>query len=67
MTWHYRARVREQGDGLPWWDVVEFYEHTPPSWTELGTGPGGDTKEELIADLERMLHDVKTRPVLVEL
>lgn len=47
---------------MVWYDVVEYYgKHTH---TVDGIRPTGETIEELIRDLERMLEDVKTRPVL---
>lgn len=61
MSWCYRAR-RNEDKGMVWYDVVEYYgEHT---YTIDGVRPTGETIEELIQDLERMLEDVKTRPVL---
>jgi hypothetical protein len=61
MSWHYRARrnVDEFGE---YYDVVEYYGEN--TYTVLGIQPIGDTLEALTKELERMLADVKMRPVL---
>jgi len=59
---HYQAR-RLTANGLHYYDVIEVYrEH---GQTEDSVKPGGETKAELIADLERMLADVKRYRTIV--
>lgn len=61
MTWNYRAVKNPDHD---WFEIREVYydqKGEPDSWTEA-VEPCGDTLEELIADLEYMLKDAKTRP-----
>lgn len=57
--WHYRPFKKICKDGDILWGVVEYYGkkygHTPPCT------PMGNTKKELIKDIEYMLKDVKTR------
>lgn len=70
MSWYYRARRRED-KGEVFYDVVEYYPPHPDgihgeTWTVRCSTPYGETKEELIAELERMMNDVKTRPVIDE-
>lgn len=61
MGWHYQVRKRNDG----YFDVVEVYEH-PRGWTCEGCDPFGDSYEEVVEDLERMLKDAKAYPVLDE-
>lgn len=63
MTWRYQAVHRvECGDDV--YGVHEVYEGH--GRTEDPVSPFGETKEELIACLRRMLNDVETLPVLEE-
>lgn len=63
MSWCYRARRRED-KGETWYEVVEYY--GKDGYISEHVHPTGETLEGLIEDLERMLKDVKTRPVLEE-
>ena len=69
MSWHhYQARRRTQG-GQHYYDVIEVYRESvcgPAGRTVDGVLAGGGTKAELIADLERMLSDVKRYRTIVE-
>ena len=61
--WHYQAR-RRTDHGEQYYEVIEVYrEH---GQTEDSVKPCGETKAELIADLERMLADVKRYRTIVE-
>lgn len=53
MSWRYG--VMENRDGI--FQVHEIYDEN--SWTEDAVVPYGETKAELIRDLERMLKDAK--------
>jgi hypothetical protein len=65
MSWHYRIRKRKAPENKKYiFDIVEFYGKR--SWTVQGIKPYGDTKEELIQELERMLSDAKKYPVLYD-
>jgi len=56
MSWHYQ--VRRKKIGTKWeYDIVEVY--TGNVHTERGISAIGNTKKELIQDLERMLADAK--------
>jgi hypothetical protein len=60
-TWHYQ--IQERADmGQKFYDIVEVY--SDGSRTVNGIRPGGDTPEELIQTLERMLSDARHREVL---
>lgn len=63
MSWHYRMRKRDFGDGVVWYEMAEFYPDLGV-WSSEGESPLGDTPEELIKTLERMLADAKKYPVL---
>jgi len=65
MSWHYRIRKRI----IEWeavFDIVEMYGGPNKMWTENGMRPFGNTRKELIRDLERMLADAKKYPVLYD-
>ena len=63
MGWHYQAR-RRTDHGEQYYEVIEVYrEH---GQTEDSVKPCGETKAELIADLERMLADVKHYRAIVQ-
>lgn len=47
------------------YDVVEYYTD-PRGWTRDGIAPGGETKEELLKELEMILRDVKANRVLID-
>lgn len=64
VMWSYRARKRTD-KGEVWYDVVEYYTD-PRGWTRNGIAPGGETKEELILELEMILKDVKAHRVLID-
>jgi hypothetical protein len=62
--WEYRP-FKHLLDGS--YSIVEFYEFEDGHDAHTGPcRPGGDTKEELISDLEMMLKDARERPVLLE-
>jgi len=63
MSWHYQAR-RRTSNGTHYYHVIEVYrEH---GQTEDSVKPCGETKAALIADLERMLADVKRYRTIIE-
>lgn len=65
--WHYRPCRRKDLDGSYYYVVVEYYKvgrGTKPMWTELGCSPMGNSRKELIRDLEMMLADCKKRRTL---
>ena len=64
MSWHYQIRKRTI-EGKASYDMVEMFD-LPPGWTEESVGPYGETKDELLADLARMLHDAEYYPVFEE-
>lgn len=60
-TWHYQ--IQEYDDkGQKYYQIIEVYSHGAK--TENGVTPMGETPEQLIQDLERMLKDAKKYPVL---
>ena len=66
--WHYQAR-RRTDHGEQYYEVIEVYRESvcgPAGRTVDGVLAGGGTKAELIADLERMLSDVKRYRTIVE-
>ena len=63
MSWHYQARRRTL-EGRYWYDIVEVYRRVGA--TIDGVKPGGETKAELVAELERMLADVQRYRTRVE-
>ena len=63
MSWHYQAR-RRTDKGQHWYEVIEVYSDV--GQTECSVKPGGETRAELIADLEQMLADVKRYRTIVE-
>jgi hypothetical protein len=66
MTWNYRI-VRHTGGDEPWFAIHEVYyddEDAPTAVTTEPVCPGGDTPDEVIAALEQMLTDARTRPVI---
>ena len=63
MSWHYQARRRTQ-HGQHYYEVVAVYGRLLRSGG--GMTPMGDTKAELIADLKRMLADVKRYRTIVQ-
>lgn len=59
--WHYQATRNK--DGM--YEVREvFHIEGKTSWTANPISPFGETKTELIHDIERMLMDVDSLPVL---
>ena len=60
---HYQARRRTR-DGQHYYDVIQVYRKYGRSVD--GVLAGGGTKAELIADLKRMLADVKRYRTIVE-
>lgn len=65
MSWHYQIRKRIIGED-EFYDIVEMYHddngnHT--GWTIDSMSPNGNTKEELIKDIEMMLADANKHPV----
>lgn len=64
MSWHYQIRQRTfKGD--PFFDVVEIFDG-PIAWTREGVAAAGDTKDGVIACLERMIADCQKYPVLMD-
>jgi len=64
MSWHYRVRKR-MVNGEKLFDIVEMYTK-PRGWTKDGMKPVGNSKKEIIRDLEMMLGDAKKYSVLDE-
>jgi predicted lipoprotein with Yx(FWY)xxD motif len=64
VSWHYQIRQRTD-KGETGYDIVERYGGLN-GWTRDGIRPYGCTASELIADLQRMIHDAITHPILVE-
>ena len=63
MSWHYQARCRTY-KGRPYYEVIEVYKRIGPIVDAVT--PGGETKAELVAELERMLADVQRYRTRVE-
>lgn len=61
MSWHYQIQQFED-TGQDYYMVVEVYTHGARSLD--GIRPMGETPQELINDLQRMLDDVRKYPVL---
>lgn len=61
-TWEYRA-IRYKLLKGEYWQVAEY--HGKKYGCAHPMEPYGDTKEELIQDLERMLEDVKNNPTII--
>ena len=61
--WHYQAR-RRTDHGQHCYDVIQVYRKYGRSVD--GVLAGGETKAALIADLERMLADVKRYRTIIE-
>lgn len=64
MSWHYQIRQR-MFKGEPFFDVVEIFDN-PTGWTVDGVAAAGDTKDGVIACLERMIADCQKYPVLMD-
>lgn len=64
MGWHYQIRKRSE-DGMVLYDIVEVYEN-PRGWTVEGMRACGETVDEVIEDLERMVQDARAYPILDE-
>lgn len=64
MAWHYQVRRRKCCDNWVY-DIVEVYTK-PKGWTESSMIPRGNTRREVIMDLERMLEDAKKYPTLTD-
>lgn len=62
MSWHYQVR-RRTDKGQQWYDLIEV--HRKCGHTESIT-PGGETRAELIAELERMLKDARRYRTIIE-
>lgn len=65
MSWHYQMRKRIIDDEEIY-DIVEIYDQDNV-WTMDGIAPIGNTKEELIQDLERMISDANKYPILEDI
>ena len=62
MSWHYQVRKRtDKGQDI--FDIVEVYRQ-PAGWTEGSVHAQGETKDEVIHELEMMLADARQYPVL---
>lgn len=58
MSWRYMP-ARETSGGLETWAISEVYiDHAGISWVG-SVHPSGDTHEELLSDLRRMLNDAE--------
>ena len=60
MTWNYRV-TREVIDGDEHFALREVYYEgdVPASWTAEPVGFEGDSRVEIVASLERALHDAR--------
>lgn len=66
MSWHYQIRKRtDKGQAL--YDIVEIYIKPKRGWTINSQAPQGETRAEVIRDLEMMLRDAKRYRTLVEI
>lgn len=63
MNWRYGLSVRKLPNGEDLYEVREFYENlggkTWGTWTENPIYASGNTRKEVIEELELMLEDVK--------
>jgi hypothetical protein len=59
-SWDYRLFQGE--DGYITIGEVYYNGETPVAWTESGISPGGETVEEIISELRKML-DAASRPI----
>jgi hypothetical protein len=59
MGWHYAARKQVDGDGEHW-GVVEVY--GPSLHTEDNMTPYGESRDELVNELKRMIVDLLQFP-----
>lgn len=64
MSWHYQVRKRVV-EGVTEYEIVEMYDGTP-GWTDECVSPYGETLDELLTDITRMLHDAQHYPVFEE-
>ena len=66
MSWYYRPCKRKYKDGTAYYVVVEFFPNVQgkPAWTKDAMSPYGESRKELIRDLEMMLEDCKRRRAL---
>ncbi|MGL5936646.1 MAG: hypothetical protein ACRCZI_13615 [Cetobacterium sp.] len=60
--WHYQIKKTVGEPNETFFEIVEVYTN-PTGWTD-GIYPIGNTPEELIRELERMLADARKYPVL---
>ena len=63
VSWHYQTR-RRTDKGQHWYEIIEVYQGA--GQTVDSVKPGGETKAELIADLEHMLADARKYRTLIE-
>jgi hypothetical protein len=66
MTWNHRVMRHVDPNGGIWFGIHEVYydeSGEPEGWTETPDGPHGETVEQLVADLARMI-EASGRPVL---
>lgn len=63
IMWHYRPCKKIDKFGRPYYVVVEVYKNICGKrlWTEGACSPFGNSRKELIRDLEMMLEDCKRR------
>ena len=63
--WHYQAVRRKWKDGTMWLQVHEVYDLDAEGIVKTmeGIRPGGETRDELIEQLQMMIKDVAEFPV----
>ena len=62
MSWHYQVR-KYTANGQDIFDIVEVFTN-PTGWTESSIHAQGETKDDVIHELEMMLADARKFPVL---
>ena len=64
-SWHYAIIKHDSSKNkkLHYYAIHEVYRN-PLMYSEKESAPYGETREEIIKDLENMLHDAKKYPVL---
>jgi len=67
MTWNYRIFRHTEKDGYTWYAIHECYyddDGNVEGYTQGPDYPQGETVEELKTDLEYMLNDAFSQPIL---
>jgi hypothetical protein len=66
MTWNYRITRQRAGAEFEFTIREVYYDETGTvvTWTQDAVAAHGDTREECVAALARMMDDAESRPVL---